>query len=110
MTFDQRAKADAGMGVVDTARAQPEAASSPPTPPAPLAESGMTQSLDGLAGKSVTPDEQRAVVVDNQDAVAAFMKSREWGNDAGKIRVLSALEIAQNFYGSFSAAECPKER
>ena len=34
------------------------------------------------------PEETRAAVVDNQDVVAAFMKSREWGNDAGKVRAV----------------------
>jgi hypothetical protein len=51
---DQRGKADTGVGVVASARAQPDAASTPPT-----------------------AEEKRAAIVENQDVVRAYLNSLE---------------------------------
>lgn len=63
---DQRGKADAGVGLEDSGRAQPDAASTPP----------------------ISAEAKRAAVVEHQDEISAFMASREWHKDANKIRAV----------------------
>lgn len=56
---------------------------------AKLTANNQTQFEDqGGKADAARADEKRAVVIDNQDVVAGFMNSREWGNDAGKVRAV----------------------
>lgn len=51
-----------------------------------------------------TPEAKRAAVVEAQDDIAAFMASREWGNDAGKIRAVLVEFVAFQAGRGFKAA------